>query len=84
MPLYEYECSGCAARFERRHSVHEDPLKVCPACGAQVRRLYYPVGIIFKGSGFYTTDYRRPMGTAPREGSSAESVDKKPATAAED
>ena len=56
MPLYEYECKVCGVRFERRQHITEDPVKVCPECGGEVHRLIHPVGIIFKGSGFYVTD----------------------------
>ncbi len=59
MPIYEYECSRCFNRFERRQSVTEQPVKTCPSCGAPVRRVYHPVGIVFKGSGFYCTDNRK-------------------------
>ncbi len=61
MPLYEYECRQCGVRFERRQSVHDEPVSDCPDCGGAVRRVLYPVGIIFKGSGFYVTDSRRPQ-----------------------
>jgi putative FmdB family regulatory protein len=58
MPLYEYECEACGVRFERRQSITADPLKTCPECGGAVHRLIHPVGIIFKGKGFYVTDNR--------------------------
>ncbi|GAB4557624.1 MAG: zinc ribbon domain-containing protein [Anaerolineae bacterium] len=58
MPLYEYECEACGVRFERVQSFSEEPLKTCPECGGAVHRVIYPVGIIFKGSGFYVTDSR--------------------------
>lgn len=61
MPLYEYECRQCGGRFERRQSVRDEPVADCPECGGSVRRLLFPVGIIFKGSGFYVTDSRRPQ-----------------------
>ncbi len=61
MPLYEYECRQCGVRFERRQSVHDEPVSDCPGCGGAVRRVLFPVGIIFKGSGFYVTDSRRPQ-----------------------
>jgi putative FmdB family regulatory protein len=59
MPLYEYECASCRKRFELRQKVTEDALSVCPSCGGVVRRVIHPVGIIFKGSGFYVTDNRK-------------------------
>lgn len=61
MPLYEYECRQCGVHFERRQSVHDEPVSDCPECGGAVHRVLFPVGIIFKGSGFYITDSRRPQ-----------------------
>jgi len=59
MPTYEYECETCSHRFERFQSITADPLETCPECGGPVHRLISPgAGFIFKGSGFYTTDYR--------------------------
>jgi putative FmdB family regulatory protein len=58
MPLYEYECKSCKRRFEVRQSVTAEPIATCPTCGGPVRRVIHPVGIIFKGSGFYSTDNR--------------------------
>ncbi len=59
MPTYEYECTLCDHRFEQFQSMTAAPLKECPACKGQVRRLIgRGAGIIFKGSGFYQTDYR--------------------------
>ena len=64
MPLYEYECESCGIRFERRQHMEDDPIRVCPECGGHVHRLIQPVGIIFKGSGFYVTDNRAKSSTA--------------------
>ncbi|MCP4541017.1 MAG: hypothetical protein GY832_28100 [Chloroflexi bacterium] len=64
MPLYEYQCQDCGVRFERRQPISDDPVKICPECGGDVRRLIQPVGIIFKGSGFYVTDNRAKSSTA--------------------
>jgi putative FmdB family regulatory protein len=59
MPTYEYECSKCSHLFEKFQSMLDEPLKKCPACGGKVKRLLGTgAGIIFKGSGFYQTDYR--------------------------
>ncbi len=58
MPLYEYQCGTCGTTFEQLQRFGEAPVQQCPRGHAQVRRVYTPVGIIFKGSGFYTTDYR--------------------------
>lgn len=61
MPIYEYECDACGYRFERFQSIASEAVKRCPQCGEAVRRVIYPVGIIFKGSGFYVTDHPRPL-----------------------
>ncbi len=59
MPTYEYECTKCGIQFERFQSMKDEPLKRCPECRCKVRRLLGTgAGIIFKGSGFYQTDYR--------------------------
>ena len=65
MPIYEYECDGCGYRFERHQSIASEPVKRCPCCGGAVRRVIYPVGIIFKGPGFYITDHPRPLACHP-------------------
>jgi putative FmdB family regulatory protein len=60
MPTYEYKCSACEHTFERFQSITAEPVKRCPECGkAKVKRLLGTgAGLIFKGSGFYITDYR--------------------------
>ena len=64
MPLYEYQCQACGVRFERRQHMNDDSVKVCPECGGGVHRLIQPVGVIFKGSGFYVTDNRGKSSTS--------------------
>lgn len=60
MPTYEYECQKCGYRFEKFQNMSEEPLKNCPQCGGELKRLIGKgAGIIFKGSGFYATDYKR-------------------------
>jgi putative FmdB family regulatory protein len=57
MPTYEYECKSCSHSFETFQSMSDQPLKDCPKCGSEVRRLIFGgSGVIFKGSGFYVTD----------------------------
>src|SRR4051794_5374324 len=56
MPIYEYKCTN-GHRFETFQSMADDPLEVCEECGAPVERVFHPVAVHFKGSGFYTTDY---------------------------
>ena len=59
MPTYEYECTKCEHQFETFQSMRDAPLKKCPKCGGKVKRLVGTgAGIIFKGQGFYQTDYR--------------------------
>jgi len=60
MPTYEYECDACGHKFEELQSITEKPLKKCPKCKkSKLRRLFgIGAGLIFKGSGFYQTDYR--------------------------
>ncbi|MFC1715110.1 FmdB family zinc ribbon protein [Candidatus Poribacteria bacterium] len=59
MPTYEYECEKCGIDFERFQSMKDEPIKKCPECGGPVKRLIGAgAGFIFKGSGFYITDYR--------------------------
>jgi putative FmdB family regulatory protein len=60
MPTYDYECDACGVKFERFQQMTEAPLDRCPECGGAVRRLIGTgAGIIFKGSGFHATDYRK-------------------------
>ena len=59
MPTYEYECMKCGHIFEVFQSITADPVKVCPKCNGKVKKLISPgIGLIFKGSGFYITDYK--------------------------
>ncbi len=68
MPTYEYKCPKCGHRFERFQKITEPPEHVCPKCGATARRLISGgSGIVFKGSGFYETDYKRPGEKAKHE-----------------
>lgn len=60
MPTYDYECKNCKKVFEINQKMTDEPLKKCPKCGKPVKRLIGSgSGIIFKGSGFYATDYRK-------------------------
>lgn len=59
MPTYEYECESCHHRFERFQRITDEPVKSCPVCGAEVKRLISGGGgLLFKGNGFYITDHR--------------------------
>jgi len=72
MPLYEYQCKACGVRFERRQHMTDEPLELCPECGGEVYRLIQPVGIVFKGKGFYVTDNRAKSSTAITGGTKKE------------
>jgi putative FmdB family regulatory protein len=70
MPTYEYECRSCGHTFDAFQSIKDEPLKICPQCGREIRRLINGgTGVIFKGSGFYVTDKSkgaaRPAGKTP-------------------
>jgi putative FmdB family regulatory protein len=58
MPIYGYRCTQCGEVVEVLQSISDPPLKTCPACMGPLQKQLYPVGVIFKGSGFYTTDYK--------------------------
>jgi putative FmdB family regulatory protein len=60
MPLYEYACTKCGRVHEVRHGFNESHQGVCEACGSALRRVFNPAPVLFKGSGFYVTDSRRP------------------------
>jgi putative FmdB family regulatory protein len=72
MPTYAYGCDNCGVRFDRYQGYDDPPLTECPECGEDaLRKLFTPVGVVFKGSGFYSTDHRSPSG----QGSSRRSDD---------
>ena len=63
MPTYQYACTDCGDRSEVVQRFTDDPLTVCSACGGKLRKVFSPVGIVFKGSGFYRTDSRSGSST---------------------
>ncbi|NWF71500.1 MAG: zinc ribbon domain-containing protein [Nitrospirae bacterium] len=65
MPIYEYQCEACAERFEIKQGMKDDPLTVCPQCGKRVQRLISSPAIMFKGSGWYVTDYSDKLKPSP-------------------
>lgn len=79
MPIYEYECSKCALRFEVTRGFHEEGGNCCPRCGGEGRQVFLPTPIIFKGSGFYITDSRKKADQAAEGGQPAKSAPDKPA-----
>jgi putative FmdB family regulatory protein len=80
MPTYEYRCSN-GHNFEVVQRMSDDPVKVCEVCGAPVERVFHPVAVHFKGSGFYSTDYGRARGGGGGGDSASKDEPKKEATA---
>jgi putative FmdB family regulatory protein len=63
VPTYQYTCTDCGEPVEAVQKFTDDPLTVCAACGGRLRKVFSPVGIVFKGSGFYRTDSRNGSGS---------------------
>ena len=69
MPTYGYRCGSCGHEFEIVQRITAEPLEKCPKCGGKLAKMLYPTGVIFRGSGFYKTDYRGAAETAARASS---------------
>ena len=69
MPIYGYRCDNCGHQLEVLQKVSDEPLKVCPKCQGKLTKILYPAGVIFKGSGFYSTDYKGSNKSASGNGS---------------
>jgi len=90
MPTYGYRCGSCGHEFEIQQRITAQALVTCPKCGGKLSKMLYPAGIIFKGSGYYTTDYKgsgngsagSSNGVAPA-GASEGSSESKPETKSE-
>ncbi len=82
MPIYEYRCEK-GHTFEVMQRMTDDALAECTTCGAPVQRVFHPVAVHFKGSGFYTTDYGKKKGKGAKDGSGASS-DSKPSDSSKD
>ena len=72
MPLYEYQCTDCATKFELRRRFDDRRAVACPKCHGEAHRIFSPAALIFKGPGFYTTDNRK-NGSSPEEPGTASS-----------
>lgn len=77
MPIYEYRCEVCDAEFERRQSFDDPPIAKCPEGHTDVRRIFSPAGIIFKGPGFYVTDNRESSPSRNGNGTAKEATESK-------
>jgi putative FmdB family regulatory protein len=78
MPIYTYRCESCGVQFERQQKFSDPPLTRCPECSKKsLRKVYTPVGIVFKGSGFYATDHRSPSGNSRAKSETSEKNNEK-------
>ena len=84
MPIYTYRCTSCGVQFDQQQKFSDSPLTRCPECSKKtLQKVFQPVGIVFKGSGFYSTDHRSPSGqgrSTSKEKSGSESSAEKPAS----
>lgn len=76
MPTYVYACNACSTQFEQFQSFKDEPLQECPSCAGVVRRVFQPVGIVFKGSGWYITDSRKATSATVSNDDSASKSEK--------
>jgi putative FmdB family regulatory protein len=73
LPIYEYQCVSCGAVTDIKHGFKETTNEPCPQCGgSELKRLFKPAGIVFKGSGFYVTDSRKPEASGSSEGAKSD------------
>lgn len=81
MPTYQYQCRDCGHAFETFQKFSDDPLTKCPACNGSIQRVIQNVGVVFKGSGWYITDSRKPAEKAktPETGDSGATKPAEPA-----
>lgn len=84
MPTYSYHCDTCGHDFDAVQKFADDPLKECPECGAAIRRVIQPVGVVFKGSGWYITDSRPKSSSDSAETKTKSDAKEKSATADSD
>lgn len=90
MPIYEYACTACGERTEAKQSFTDPPLDTCELCSGTLRKLYSPVGIVFRGSGFYATDSKggrsesKNKGSDQKSGNSSDTASKKETKASSD
>jgi putative FmdB family regulatory protein len=74
VPTYQYTCTECGDQVEAVQKFTDAPLTVCTACGGRLRKVFFPAGIVFKGSGFYRTDSRN--GSSPKPAAAKEAKEK--------
>jgi putative FmdB family regulatory protein len=69
VPTYGYRCTKCGHQFEVFQRMSDEPIQTCPNCGGKVTKMLYPSGVVFKGSGYYTTDYKGSGSSGSSNGS---------------
>ncbi len=83
VPIYEYECESCDERFELMQKFSDKPVKKCPKCGGAVHKVLSPPALLFKGTGWYVTDYANPerkkAQKADRDGNGSKTTQTSPA-----
>ena len=74
MPIYEYRCKSCGRTHEVEQGFHDERPTQCPSCGGALVRIFHPIGLVFKGSGFHKTDYGAPAdrSSAPKPAAPAD------------
>jgi putative FmdB family regulatory protein len=78
MPVYEYRCKSCGTTHEIEHGYNDERPTKCPTCGGELVRVFHPIGVVFKGSGFHKTDYAKSgLKPSPSSESSGKSGDSK-------
>jgi len=80
MPTYTYQCADCGVAFDQFQKFADDPLTECPTCHGLVKRVIHPVGIVFKGAGWYITDSRSGTSDAAVPAATPSSAEPAPAT----
>jgi putative FmdB family regulatory protein len=80
VPTYGYRCERCGHEFDVWQRMTDDAKADCPVCGSGGRRLFFPAGILFKGTGFYKTDSRKPASSSASSSSSTSSPPSTPST----
>jgi len=83
MPTYEYACTECGQHLEVVQSMSDAPLTTCAVCGGRLRKVFAPIGIVFKGSGFYRTDSRAKAGASDGGGKEKVAREAKPAVSSD-
>ena len=69
MPIYGYRCTNCGNQFEVYQKMSDEAIQVCPKCEGKVTKILYPTGVVFKGSGYYSTDYKSSGSSTSSNGS---------------